>query len=105
MAGFQDANMQNGYQLSGGIIETLNKAGQDESLWQETHLLQVLSLKHIPTVNNNSDRYRMIVSDGEKFTQAMLATQLNHLVKDEKIVKNSVVAVEKLTCNTVQGKR
>ena len=59
MAGFHDANVQDGYQLCSGVIETLNKAGQDESLWKEAHLLRVLSLK------------------------------------------NSVVGVEKLTCNTV----
>jgi replication factor A1 len=51
------------------------------------------------------DRYRIIVSDGEHFIQAMLATQLNHLVNDESIKKNTIVNVTKMTCNYVQDKR
>ena len=35
----------------------------------------------------------------------MLATQLNHFINDNKISKNRVAAVNKLTCNTVQAKR
>jgi replication factor A1 len=45
------------------------------------------------------------VSDGEHFIQAMLATQLNSLVKDETIKKNSIINVTKMTCNFVQDKR
>ncbi|KAI0780628.1 replication factor-a protein [Trametes elegans] len=51
------------------------------------------------------DRYRVIVSDGEHFLQSMLATQLNHLVEEEQIVKHSVAVVEKFTCNLVQDKK
>ena len=91
MADFQDENMQQTFQLSTGIIDTLSQADQNEALWSETHMLQILSLKHIPTVREgaNSDRFRMILSDGVKFTQAMLATQLNHFVKEEKVGKNT----------------
>ncbi|KAI0822834.1 replication factor-a protein [Trametes gibbosa] len=51
------------------------------------------------------DRYRVIVSDGERFLQSMFATQLNHLVEEEQILKHTIVAIEKFTCNLVQGKK
>lgn len=51
------------------------------------------------------DRYRVIVSDGEHFLQSMLATQLNHLVEEEQILKHSIAVIEKFTCNLVQGKK
>ncbi len=49
-------------------------------------------------------RYRIIMSDGNHYTQATLATPLNHLVVDQKVIKNSIVCVERSTCNCVQGK-
>ena len=51
------------------------------------------------------DRYRVIISDGVHFIQAMLATQLNDLVRTNAIGKHTVVVVEKATCNYVQAKR
>ncbi|KAJ7709439.1 hypothetical protein B0H17DRAFT_998734 [Mycena rosella] len=94
-------------QLTGGSCEALqNAAPGDAALFDATHTLQLLSLK---LVNSNSasavDRYRIIVSDGEFFIQAMLATQLNPLVQNEQIRKNTIVNVTKMTCNFVQDKR
>ncbi|KAI0672914.1 replication factor-a protein [Trametes maxima] len=51
------------------------------------------------------DRYRVIVSDGVNFLQSMLATQLNHLVEEEQVLKHSIAVIEKFTCNLVQGKK
>ena len=51
------------------------------------------------------ERYRLIISDGEYFVQAMLATQLNHMVHDNVITKHSVVRIESMTANTVKEKR
>ncbi|KAJ6525476.1 hypothetical protein DFH09DRAFT_1188504 [Mycena vulgaris] len=94
-------------QLTTGSCEALqNAAPGDASLFDATHTLQLLSIR---LVNSNGtsavDRYRIIVSDGEHFIQAMLATQLNHLVKDEEISKNTIVNITKMTCNFVQDKR
>ncbi|KAF8205770.1 hypothetical protein K438DRAFT_1818495 [Mycena galopus ATCC 62051] len=87
-------------QLTAGSCLGLHVAAPgDTSLFDATHTLQLLS------VRSCRDRYRIIVSDGEHFIQAMLATQLNGLVKDEVIKKNSIINVTKMTCNYVQDKR
>ncbi|KAJ6502115.1 hypothetical protein C8R45DRAFT_861868 [Mycena sanguinolenta] len=93
-------------QLTAGSCFGLhNAAPEDTSLFDNTHTLQVLSVKSVNSPNSNVDRYRIIVSDGEHFIQAMLATQLNPLVKEGDIKKNSIVNVTKMTCNFVQDKR
>ncbi|KAL5511367.1 STE23_2 [Sanghuangporus vaninii] len=79
----------------------------DSGLWEVGHVFQLVSLKKIGAAREGSvpDRYRIVISDGINYTQAMLATQLNHMVEDGELKKNSIVKVEKLTCNVVQSKR
>ena len=55
--------------------------------------------------DSSNDRYRMIVSDGVKFCQAMLTTQLNYVIKDGVVGKNSVFRVNRITGNTVSNRR
>jgi replication factor A1 len=52
-----------------------------------------------------SDRYRMMVSDGTHFLQAMLATQLNALVQDGQINARCVVRLDEFICNTVHERQ
>lgn len=95
-------------ELSKNCIQRLLSASIDESLWTEGHVIQLLSLKRIANPREPSgmqDRYRLIISDGSHYTQAMLATQLNHFVEKQTIKKNTVVKVTQLTSNNVQGKR
>lgn len=97
-------------QLSAGIcLKLQNAESGDEDLFTAGHTVQFLSIKQVtPTTTGSSaamDRYRIIISDGEHFLQAMLATQLNSLVHDDSIGKNTVAVIEKLTCNFVQNKR
>lgn len=87
-----------------------NADTSDEDLFTAGHTVQFLSIKQVtPTTTASSnpaqDRYRIIISDGEHFLQAMLATQLNELVHNNSIGKNTVAVIEKLTCNFVQNKR
>jgi replication factor A1 len=94
-------------QLSAGICLRLHNADpEDEDLFTAGHTVQFLSIKQVtPGSNAALDRYRIIISDGEHFLQAMLATQLNTLVQDNSIGKNTVAIINKLTCNFVQNKR
>eukprot|EP00965_Chrysotila_dentata_P170726 5635836-Pleurochrysis_carterae.AAC.5 len=41
--------------------------------------IQIVDVKKI--ANNGGDRHRLVISDGQHLMQAMLATQLNHLVE------------------------
>lgn len=99
------------FQLTSGVLQRLlGAAAGDDDLWTSSPTLQILSLKKIPNpregqANSSPDRYRLIVSDGEKFTQAMLATQLSHMVNDNELTRHCIVRAEKLTCNTVQNKK
>ncbi|KIM49387.1 hypothetical protein M413DRAFT_438571 [Hebeloma cylindrosporum] len=98
------------HQLSGGSCKLLQSATpEDVDIFSSEHTVQLLSIKKVgnnPTASGASpDRYRIIMSDGMNYMQAMLATQLNEMVQQDTIRKNSVVILEKLTCNYVQDKR
>lgn len=96
-------------QLSAGICRRLNEAPQEEiDQLASGHTVQLLSIKKVAPTNNSTtatDRFRIIISDGVHFVQAMLATQLNDLVANGDINKNTVVIIDKLACNFVQDKR
>lgn len=96
------------HQLTGGIFKRLFETDElDESLLESRPTVQFLSYKKVATggTTNNVDRYRIIVSDGEHFLQAMLSTQLNYLIEENHIAKHTIAIVDKFACNMVQGKR
>ena len=96
-------------QLSAGICTRLSEASPEEiDELGSGYTVQLLSIKKVNQTTSAVsaiDRYRIILSDGVHFVQAMLATQLNELVSRGDIVKNTIVVVDKLTCNFVQDKR
>lgn len=95
-------------QLTTGICMQLNgvsSEAEQEQLCAAHPTVQILSIKKVGQSGNTVDRYRVIVSDGEYFLQAMLATQVNKLVEDGTLMKNSVVVIDKFTCNYVQEKK
>jgi replication factor A1 len=100
--------------LSGGICQRLHTGdSNDESIWGTKPTLQFLSIKKVvpganPGPNNPNatmDRYRIIISDGLHFLQAMLATQLNYLVEEDRIGKNTIALIENMSCQTIADKR
>jgi replication factor A1 len=100
------------WQLTKGICEklmTIDVAATDDELYQTRPIVQLLSVKRINPAGSGvaaaTDRYRVIVSDGVHFIQAMLATQLNNLVDEEKVVRNCIVQLEGFTVNVVQNRR
>ena len=66
-------------------------------------------MKIIGTNNNGNpganERYRLVLSDSRYTQQAMLATQLNEMVRDKRVVTNCVVRLTDYICNNVQGRR
>ena len=96
------------FQLTAGSCELLqNATPEDIDVFNTQHVMQFLSIKQVgqhPT-SSTPDRYRIIMSDGIHYMQAMLATQLNSMVQENTIGKNTVAVLEKLTCNYVQKKR
>ena len=61
-------------------------------------VLQVVDVKQIGSAgapgSTTNERFRLMLSDGEHYQQAMLATQLNELVKNNEVRKFSVVQVD-----------
>lgn len=96
-------------QLTEGICMKIARptSEDDEGLSETQPIVQILSLKKVPTTGASGqvDRYRLIISDGAHFVQAMLATQLNALVENETITKLAVLQLDKWTVNMVQNKR
>ena len=72
-------------------------------------VLQIVELKKISSNNNVNPsappRFRLVVSDGEKSQDAMLATQLNQRVVNNEIQVNALVRLEDYICNQVANKR
>ena len=103
--------------LTKGAIMRLATCDDDDDLFNSGVVLQALSVKSINEGKEGkqgekpapkpgqAERLRIILSDGEWFMQAMLATQLNELVDTGTIVKNSVVTIEKMICNVIAGKQ
>ena len=68
-------------------------------------LLQVIDIRPIKSGTGTSQqRYRLILSDGEAYQQAMLATQKNDLITDGKLKQNAIVRLSKFICNEVQNR-
>ncbi|VDB82701.1 unnamed protein product [Peniophora sp. CBMAI 1063] len=99
--------------LTEGILEKLVVVDPKDQIWESTPTVQFLSIKLVGNSNgtpapadaDRPDRYRIIVSDGKHFLQAMLATQLNDMVQTNAIGKNTIATIEKMVCNTIGGKR
>lgn len=71
-------------------------------------VVQICELKRISQPNAKPDaqpRYRLAISDGVHFQQAMLATQLNVLINEGKISLYCLVRLNDFICNNLQNKR
>ena len=52
-----------------------------------------------------AERFRLAISDGRFWCTAMLATQLNDMVKTDQIHHNTVIRLDEYLRNAVQGKK
>ncbi|KAK4800408.1 hypothetical protein SAY86_020895 [Trapa natans] len=73
-------------------------------------VLQVTDMKSMMTANNHNPnqatavRYRMMLSDGARSQQALLATQHNHLVDSGQLQKGSVIRLNEFVCSPVKDR-
>lgn len=64
-------------------------------------VLQILGNKQIKSTENN-DRYRLLVSDGKYLVScAMLATQLNNYVTEDKLSNNTIFRIDRFITSMV----
>ena len=73
-------------QLTAGIVPSLVEGSVD--CYKHPGTLQVLRVIKVKKRDScyGPDRYRVILSDGHNFVQALLVTQLNHLVTSGELV-------------------
>uniref|UniRef100_A0A2P2QMJ4 Replication protein A subunit n=1 Tax=Rhizophora mucronata TaxID=61149 RepID=A0A2P2QMJ4_RHIMU len=89
--------------LTEGAIAKITSGGATAAVLKPT--LQVTELKQVQTKQpQQNDRFRLVLSDGSLLQQAMLGTQINHLVKDGNLRPGSIVQLIQYTCTTVQGR-
>lgn len=76
---------------------------ENQTLEIENLTVQVISLKSVGVTNVASapERWRIIISDGQMFITAMLATQLNHFVQSGQIKKHSILRIPSYTVNVI----
>ncbi|KAK4490845.1 hypothetical protein RD792_001560 [Penstemon davidsonii] len=68
-------------------------------------VLQVADVRLVSTQNPSSnERYRILLSDGSFTQQGMLATQLNDLVRSQKLQKGSIIKLKQFVCNVIQNR-
>lgn len=96
--------MERASEMTPGAITDIFKTGD-----ASTHpVVQIVELKKISHSNSNPNaapRYRLAISDGSHFQQAMIATQLNVLITEHKLTLNCLVRIKEVICNTVQQKK
>lgn len=96
--------MDRASEISTNCITHIYKTGDTSSC----PVVQICELKRIAQPAANPDappRYRLAISDGVHYQQAMLATQLNALITDNQIQLNSLVRLNDFICNNLQSKR
>jgi replication factor A1 len=74
----------------------------------EQPTLQVLATKPInnnPNAANATERWRVVLSDGTNFIQAMLATQLNSLVHSGEMGKGKLIKVSGYSMSKMKDKK
>ncbi|KAM0792535.1 hypothetical protein ACM66B_005204 [Microbotryomycetes sp. NB124-2] len=94
-------------QLTEDAISTIYQEGEGESALRDP-ILQVVSCKKVNSTGQTTvDRYRLILSDGVHFAQAMVSTNLNHLIQTDppQIDKNTVIKLTMYSVNAVQNRR
>ena len=76
-------------QLTNSIVPSLVDGSVD--CYEHPGTLQVLRVIKVKKGDSYSpDRYRLVLSDGHNFVQAMLVTQLNHLVTSGELVDRAL---------------
>ncbi|KAE8751185.1 hypothetical protein FOCC_FOCC002013 [Frankliniella occidentalis] len=83
-------------ELSEGALNTIMNGGQ-----VDTPIMQILGSKKISGAGDN-ERYRLLVSDGVHVNSfAMLATQLNEMIRNGDLADNTIVRIKRYITSVV----
>jgi replication factor A1 len=91
--------------LTPGFCLRANRAEIPDDLRSVSPVLQILSIKKMAGVGRIPDRYRVIISDGAQFMQAMLATTVHEHIDDNSLRRNVIVRCTKWEPQNLKGQR
>ncbi|KAI8943935.1 replication factor-A protein [Xylaria longipes] len=66
--------------------------------------IKPLNAQPAPGAPAQQERYRVVLSDIRNYVQCMLATQANHVIHDNQLVRGCIVRVKSYQANAVKGK-
>ncbi|KAJ8901074.1 hypothetical protein NDN08_004934 [Rhodosorus marinus] len=82
--------------------EAVNRMVSGDTSFQP--VVQIAEMRKVPN-QKGSDRWRCQISDGGHSCAAMLASQLNELVKNNELQNLSIVQLKEFIANTIQGRK
>lgn len=90
-------------QVSEGCIRTIYEHNSQPGESNPPVTVQVLNIKRV--VASGTDRYRLILSDGKNFMQAMMSNQLNQYVISGELKKNGYIRMTNYFANAISNKK
>ncbi|KAF5619883.1 replication factor A1 [Fusarium tjaetaba] len=90
--------------LSRGALDVIFNDPDKASKLFPVPVLQCLQVKQMAPSAQGGDRFRLVMSDGQHYVQTMLATQANHVVHDNKLVRGCIARIKQYTPNNLKGK-
>ncbi|KAG2229080.1 putative replication factor-A protein 1 [Thamnidium elegans] len=88
--------------LTSGAIKVLYDDNKDSPLYRDP-IVQIINIK--PVAVAGGTRYRVILSDGAHFMQAMLAASHTGIVEDQSLKRNSIICLKESVCNILQNRK
>ncbi|KAI8136441.1 replication factor-A protein [Fennellomyces sp. T-0311] len=71
----------------------------------ENPVLQVINVKSIQGQNSSTTRYRVILSDGDNYMQAMLCSALGHLGEEGAIPRGSIIRLTECNVSNINNRK
>ncbi|SPJ91502.1 probable single-stranded DNA-binding protein 68k chain [Fusarium torulosum] len=90
--------------LSSGALDVIFNDPEKAAKLFPVPVLQCLQVKQMAPSAQGGDRFRLVMSDGQHYVQTMLATQANHVVHDNKLVRGCIARIKQYTPNNLKGK-
>ncbi|TGJ78916.1 hypothetical protein E0Z10_g9846 [Xylaria hypoxylon] len=66
--------------------------------------IKSLGVQQVPGAPPQAERFRVVLSDTRNYVQCMLATQANHVIHDDQLVRGCIVRIKSYQANAVKGK-
>ncbi|KAL0942486.1 putative replication factor-a protein 1 [Colletotrichum truncatum] len=91
--------------ITKGALDVIFNDPDNASTKYPVPVLQCLQIKPLAAqAGGGAERYRIVLSDVHNYVQCMLATQVNHVVHDNKLVRNCIVRITQYQASSVKGK-